>query len=162
MKKIQLSKGKFAIVDDEDFEWLNQWKWHTSGSEVSKFYAARDVYPGRTSDGKRIHKRIYMHKQIMEFPRDEVDHINGDSLDNRKENLRITDHKHNGYNLKLYKNNKSGYKGVQFHKHIKKWMACIRVDRKLKHLGYFTTPEEAAKAYNIASRQYHKDFGRVN
>lgn len=135
MKRIELTRGKYAIVDDEWYKYLNQFKWqYYSGG-----YAARQA-------GGRPPKRktIYMHRQIMDTPFGmDTDHINGDKLDNRITNLRVVDHKTNlnGY-LKLDKRNKSGYRGVSSFKGGK-WRA--RVGRG-GYLGLFDTPELAAKA----------------
>ena len=155
MKTINLSKGKFAIVDDEDFEHLNFYGWHLS-SKPEKPYACRTE---NISKKRGIKKKttIYMHKIIMPSVL-EVDHVNGNSLDNRKSNLRICTHYQNSLNLKKYKNNKTGFRGVYFYKPTKKFGATIRVGTKLKFLGYFKNLYEAAGAYAAAANIYFGDY----
>jgi len=162
MRKIALTQGRFAIIDDEDFNELNRYKWQVT----------RNGYAIRTqnkSKKKGILKKtgIYMHKVIMGNPMGfEVDHINGNPADNRKSNLRIIKHKQNSYNLNIYKNNRMGYKGVHLHKQrintSTPFTATIRVNKKLIHLGCFKSLKDAALAYNNASKQYHGEFGRLN
>lgn len=155
MKEIQLTKGKIAIVDDEDYEWLNEWKWFYD----SYGYARRGQYNKKT---KNI-KSIRMHRTIIDAKDGElVDHINRDRLDNRKSNLRICDWSLNSRNRKISKNNTSGYRGVYFDdssRVIKKWKVIIRLNNKRIYIGRFKTKTEAAKAYNDAAVKY---FGEVD
>ena len=148
MKKLLLTQGKYAIVDDGDFEWLNQWKW----CYLSVGYAVR-------VEKKRM---IYLHRVIMRNPTWKVDHINGNRLDNRRVNLRIVDNFQHARNKSMSKNNSSGYKGVYFHKASGKFQAYIDPDRKRKCLGYFSNPKEAAKVYNEAAVKYFGEFARLN
>jgi hypothetical protein len=90
-----------------------------------------------------------------------IDHINGNTLDNRKANLRICTRAENNCNIKRRKNNTSGYKGVSFDKRKKKWSAYISKNYKHYFLGYFVTPEEAYIAYCKASKKYHGEYGRI-
>ena len=116
MKKIKLSKGKVALVDNEDYIWLNQWKWHF----MAGGYAMRHL---RISEDKNS-KLIYMHRQILNTPKGlESDHINRNKLDNRKENLRVATRSQNNMNRKKRINCTSKYKGVSWHKQRKKWQA---------------------------------------
>lgn len=133
MKKIQLSNGTYAIVDDHWFDYLNQFRWFPIGAG----YASRQVQKNG------VKKTIYMHRQIANTPAGmDTDHINGDKLDNRESNLRVVDHATNlaGYS-KMDIRNTSGYRGVS--KWQNKWRA--RIGRKI-YLGVFNTPEEAARA----------------
>lgn len=96
------------------------------------------------------------------WPKYQVDHKNLNKDDNRWDNLREATNAENGRNRsKLRNNSKSELKGVSWHKHIKKWCASIRVDRKLIHLGYFNTPEEAHASYKVAAIELHGEFYRV-
>lgn len=154
MRKIKLSQGKYAIVDDNDFEWLNQWKWYLGSNKR---------YATRCKSRKLGKKRVYLHRLIMDAKKgEEVDHINGDKIDNRRENLRICTTMQNKHNYKIPITNTSGYKGVGWHKRDKKWTARIRVNYKLIHLGYYVDKIEAALAYNKAAIKYHKEFARLN
>lgn len=150
MKLIPLTQGKFAIVDDEDFDLLNQWKWgYTHG------YARR-------TGSRPEQQHIYMHRIILKVGVGQmVDHKNTDSLDNRKENLRLCTKSSNGMNRGKNKNNTSGYKGVELatdHKRRKPWSARIGFQGKQIKLGSFSTPQEASIAYNVAAMKYHKEY----
>jgi len=138
MKKIKLTKGKFALVDNEDFEYLSQWKWHY----IRNGYAARH---SKVNEKERGY--IYMHRQINNTPSGLVtDHINRNKLDNRKINLRNATNSMNGMNRNLNKNNSSGYLGVFWRKDRKKWIAFIKVNYKRMHLGNFYSKIDAIKA----------------
>lgn len=151
MKIIKLTQGYNTIVDDADFQYLSKWKWF-----YNKGYVRRSDY----STGKLI--KIYMHREIMKPPKGMViDHIDSDKLNNQRSNLRICTHQQNQCNRKKYKNNKSGYKGVSFNKRDCKWVAGIGVGGMKKHLGSFTTAEEASKAYEQASIKLHGVYGKV-
>jgi hypothetical protein len=159
MKKVKLPDGKVVLVDDEDFEWITHWKWHSrvSGKHVC---AVRVVYV----DGRKAGKyTVLMHRVIMGAPENmAVDHINGDPLDNRKSNLRVCTAYENSLNRRVGVNNTSGYKGVHLHTKLKRWTARIGANGKRLHLGLFDTPEEAAKAYNLAAVQHHGKFAKLN
>jgi hypothetical protein len=140
MKTIELSKGKKTIVDDEDFQHLNKFKWYVNQNRKDgDYYAIRDDY----NDGRKI--RIAIHRLIMNAPKGMlVDHINGDTLDNRKSNLRIVTPRQNHQNFHR-KDYSSKYPGVHFHKYSQRWRSTIEVDGDKIHLGYFDTEKEAYK-----------------
>lgn len=150
-KSISLTQGKFALVDDEDYEYLNQWKW---------FY--NDGYAVRNSP--RPHQTtIRMHRVIAKTPDDmETDHINGNKLDNQSKNLRICSHSNNQRNTVKKSNNTSGYKGVSWDKSFKKWASSINIDGRRKKLGRFNDPVEAARAYDKAAFIYYGEFANLN
>ena len=148
-KQIPLTQSKFAIVDDEDFEYLNQWKWyvHKNGNN---FYAVRG-FP----------KRIQMHRVVMNTSDGiEVDHIDGNGLNNTRSNLRNCTHVQNMQNRKKNSDNTSGYKGVDWHN--EKWRAQITINKKIVFLGYFSSIEDAAHAYDTAAKEGHGNFAKTN
>jgi hypothetical protein len=152
MKTITLTKSKVAIVDDEDFEWLSQWKWycHEPG------YAARNV----RSPKRKI---IWMHRLLCNTPEGmETDHINGNKLDNQKINLRSCTTSQNQQNRPCFNNNSSIYKGVSFYKRTSRWNAGIKFSGKKINLGYFDNPAEAALAYDEAAKKYFGEFAKTN
>lgn len=143
MKQIKLTKNKFALVDDEDFEWLNQWKWWTD----HRGYAVRDV------GGRKDKKRILMHRFINVTPKGyHTDHINHNKLDNRRSNIRTTTPSQNILNSVLSKSNTSGYKGVAWYKNG--WVATIKINYQKIHLGRFKKLEDAVKARKEAEALY--------
>lgn len=156
MKRIDISTKKypniFVLVDDANFEFLNQWKWFY----VKNGYATRTIYIGKVN-GKYKYERVYMHQLVNKTPKGfPTDHINRNTLDNRKKNLRTAYGSINQINCKKAKNNTSGYKGILWHKRDKKWMANIRVNCKLIHLGYFTDIEEAVSCRKEAEKAYYQ------
>jgi hypothetical protein len=154
MKKIALNQGKFALIDNEDFERISQYHWCFDGRYVI----------ANPSKPKNIIKRIYLHRLIMNtIDGFETDHINRNKLDNRKINLRVCTHIENSQHKILY--NKYGYKGISFMKEngrTKKWRSRIKVNTKEILLGYFLTAEKAAKAYNNAATKYFGKFAILN
>lgn len=148
MKKISLTKGKFAIVDNEDYERLKQYKWQYNNIG----YASRDI----VIDGKP--KKLLMHRDIMNTPKGmDTDHINGERLDNRKINLRIVTHQKNMWNIKKMPNhNTSGHMGVSWQINRHKWQVGIKVSGKRIHIGNFLYIQDAIKAYQLAKIKYHK------
>lgn len=152
MAEIPLSRGKVAVVDDKYFNWLNTWKWSFS---PSLGYAHR-------SEGRK--KQVMMHREVSGAQEgDTVDHINGNKLDNRQENLRRCTQRENSRNrVGWQKETTSAYKGVSWQPTREKWRATIKVDYKQKFLGYFDNEDEAALAYNEAARKHHGEFAKEN
>jgi len=147
MKQIPLTQGQYAIVDDEDYEWLNQWKWFAEWKNTKSYYARR--YNGLIN-GKE-HK-IYMAREILGLKRGDkrqADHENHITLNNCRSNLRIVTHSQNQWN-------KTNPRGYHWHKRKKKYQAQIRLNGKSIHLGDFQTAEEAHNAYLEAKKIYHK------
>ena len=153
MKRIPLSQGKFAIVDDEDYQEMSKHQWILS----NKGYAIRK----KSWDGQR--KTVGLHRELVQAPDGfEIDHINGDPLDNRKQNLRVCTRQDNCYNSGKRKDNTSGYKGVSWHVREKKWRAQIKQNKKRFYLGYYSVKEEAARAYDEAAQKLHGEYARPN
>ena len=153
MKKIKLTMGKFALVDDDMFEWLDKWRW---SYKKDGGYAVRNGRI-RLKDGKYKTKRIWMHRLINNTPDDMItDHINRITLDNRRCNLRTADKSLNGLNRDKPKSNTSGYKGVHFDKQTNKWRAEIRLNNKNFKLGRFTDIQDAVKARLKAEQKYYE------
>ena len=154
MKYIELTKGYIAVVDDEDYGDLSchLWTAHRTNRRYTSYVSAV-----RGEDNKLL----YMHRVIANAPVDkEVDHINGISLDNRRSNLRICNHKSNAANKRLPRTNKSGYKGV--HRHRNKWMVTIGNNRKTEYLGVYENPVEAAKVWDKRALELHGEYARTN
>jgi hypothetical protein len=156
MKKIKLTKGYCALVDDNDFEWLSQWNWYFEPRECTG-------YAARTEGTKPKQVKIYMHNRIAGTPTGmTTDHIDHNGLNNQRGNLRICTQSENHMNSQRQANNTSGYKGVTWNKNEQKWKARIQKNRKEIHLGYFDTAEKAAYAYNDAARKFFGEFANLN
>lgn len=155
MKEIKLTQGKFAIVDDSDFEYLNQFKWYYSCG-----YAQRSLpRNGKSQDKKLMHREIIEMSKAIEKDI-EIDHINHNKLDNKKENLRVCTHAENLQNKSNYKNNSSGFRGVTKYKN--KWLAKIARNKKTVFIGYFEDVIEAAKAYDTKALEYYGNLANLN
>jgi len=155
-KRIPLTQGKVATVDDADFDWLNRHKWCHRSTPYSS-YAVREI----RQDSKA--KQLGMHRAIMRPPVGmEVDHRNGDGLDNRKSNLRICTHKQNIRNSRKRAKASSRYKGVSWHKHSRAWRAYIKTRGKQFHIGLFDNEQDAAHAYNVAAHKLFGQFAHLN
>ena len=153
IRYIPLTRGKFAIVDAADYERLSKHKWLASGDEQRGFYAARRV-------GNKL---VLMHRVIMNAPEGTVvDHINGNSLNNRRGNLRLCTQKQNSRNARSSRHSTSRFKGVYFHKQTGKWVATIGYNGKTIHLGSFDDEIEAAKAYDRKARELFGEFAYLN
>lgn len=145
-----------VLVDNEDYDEVMKYKWCVDCRSANLIYARRTVY---NENGKRTVQRI--HQLILNVPKGmEVDHIDGNGLNNAKRNLRICSHNQNGKNTTKYKNNISGFKGVSWQKGSNKYSAQIRIDKKKIHLGYFVSAEDASKAYNKKAKELFGEFYR--
>ena len=161
MKKIKTSNSNsiYVSVDDEDFETLNKYIWHTSWDKnVKNYYVKRHFLKKENKKGTTT-----IHRVILNAPKGMcVDHINGNTLDNRRSNLRLVTNKQNSWNFRKFSNNTTGYKGVSFCKEKKKFQSYIRVSGKQIHLGFFDIASEAAFVYNSAANKYFGEFARLN
>lgn len=176
MKEIQLTQGKVAIVDDENFESLNENKWYIK-KDNKNYYALRNIIVRHQNKQKNIQqklKTIMLHREIMEHKlnrklehNEHIDHINRDGLDNRECNLRLcnpSQNKSNSIKQKTYcgKPTTSIYKGVRWFKSHKKWRADIKYQGKTKYLGLFDNEKDAAKAYDQKAKELFGEFVRPN
>ena len=147
------SKRRWLVmVDNEDYEYLNQFNWHTD-----KYGTVSSSFGGK---GK---KRMILARFLLQ-PKDnkEINHIDGNRLNNQKSNLRLATSSQNKINRGPRKDNQSGYKGVSWHNQRKKWTARIMISGKYKHLGLFENLIEAARSYNKAASEYYGQFAWLN
>ena len=149
MKEILLPQNKVAIIDDEDYELVSQYKWYPRKS-------GRNFYAG-TNIPLRLHTLIMGKKQGFE-----IDHINHDGLDNRRCNLRHVTRSQNRHNCRSRLNTSSIYKGVCWHKRDKRWVAAITDNRIRYHLGSYTSEQEAALVYNKEAIKRFGEFAYIN
>lgn len=162
---IALTQGYVAIIDDEDAD-LADLKWQ---AQFNRNYPKSGVYARRAFrqlDGSPA--SVFMHRIVLERILDrqlvkgeEVDHRNGNPLDNRRENLRLATRSENGRNRRLSTASTSGYKGVSLHKRSGKWHAAIKINGRIKNLGYFDTPEQAYAAYCESALELHGEFASL-
>jgi HNH endonuclease len=152
---IELSQGQACLVSVEDFDKVSARRWHARHDNSGKFYACR---AGVREDGRKT--KFDMHRELLSPPAGyQVDHINGNSLDNRRENLRIATASENGRNRGPNKNNTTGIKGVSLIKG--KFVAQLTLHRKNRIIGRFPTLEAAGKAVKSATARLHGEFGYV-
>jgi len=158
-RKIPLTRGKFAIVDPEDYPRIAKHKWHLAKSPTSS-YAVR----WKRLKSKNTRRRIWMHREIIHIPDNLLcDHINRNSLDNRKANLRPATASQNLCNRPKRKSKtRSKYKGLEWDRTQRKWKARIQFNNRKIYLGSFTNEIVAAKAYDNAAKKYHREFANLN
>lgn len=148
MKHIQLTQGKVALVDDEDYEWLSQSKWHYT----------HQGYAARRASGRMV----LMHREIVGTEGSaDTDHINGNKLDNRRCNLRVCTRSQNLINRPSLRGS-SNYKGVSWSVRDRKWLAHSYHSGKSHYIGTFDDEREAAAAYDKAAKRAFGEFARLN
>jgi len=154
-KRIPLTQGQFTIVDDNMYDYLNQWKWHAAKTTCGGYRAVR-------SDNIN-NKCVLMSREIMGFPkRKVVDHIDHNMLNNQGSNIRACSYSQNNQNRLKIKLCSSKYKGVCWHKHSNKWQVKITVNKKRIQIGLYTDAIEGAKAYDKKAKKYFGEFACLN
>jgi len=157
-RRIKLTRGKYAIVDVEDFEKLNQYKWHCTHYGYAQRVEYKKIGKGRKQVG------VYMHKQLCPAPEGMiVDHINRNSLDNRRANLRAATQKQNVWNRRFgRKGGKTSYNGIRWDKNREKWQVRLTINGQRESFGYYADETEAAKAYDRVAREYRGEYACLN
>lgn len=162
VRRIELTQGKFAIVDASDYEWVNQWVWYAFFiPEPGSFYAARNE---RTTpmDGKYQQRRILLHRALLDAPDDKwVDHEDRNPLNNSRKNLRFATPTQNASNRSKAANKSSKYKGASWCPSQSKWKSFITHEGRVIYLGLFEHEADAAEAYRLAALKYHGEFAHV-
>lgn len=159
MAELSIGKGKVTLVDDEDFYWLNQWRWQHIDIKGKSY-----VFRSRRNNHLGLSNRAYLHRIVMRVEDSNiiVDHKFGNTLDNRKANLRMCTKEQNNRNTTSHKGSSSKYLGVSWDINRKKWQAAYMFKGKKVLTKRFNTEIEAAKAYDIAALQYAEDFANLN
>ena len=156
--EIQLSQGLVGLIDEEDAEFVLRWKWYAIRSKHT-FYVIRN-HPASEDRGRQT---VRLHRELLKAPEVmEVDHINGNGLDNRRCNIRLATCAQNSRNRRSLIGSTSHYLGVSWHKTNLRWQAQIQAEGRQIHLGVFVDEVDAAKAYDDAARLYHGEFARLN
>ena len=161
-RKIKLTRGYYAVVDDVDFELVNRFTWWAHVYSRGYTYARHTCNLGKLS-GRQVNGTISMHRLLMRpLIGMEVDHIDHDGLNNRRANLRLCTRSQNAMNRVSRRNSLSKYKGVTRFTPKGKWIAYITVHGQQINLGGFKDEREAAIEYNKAAIQYHKEYAHLN
>ena len=157
MKRIQLTQGQFAIVDDDMYEFLMQWKWYAVPLVYGGFVAIRK----RSKSDPQGSSRVYMHRVVLDTPPGfDTDHRNHETLDNRLQKLRVTTRSQNLHNQRPKKKCTSQYQGVTFHGGS--WESRIKKNRRPIYIGRFTSEIEAAQAYDKKAQEIYGEFACLN
>lgn len=155
-KEIELTNGMKVIVDDEDYDYLSNYNWRCIKN--GKTYYA--IF-GRRINGK--YSNVWMHRMIMDAKdrKDEVNHINHNGLDNRRENLRTTTHNKVIVQSRVSNNKPTKHKGISYYKPTNKWRARITINGKTTYLGYYTNEIEAANAYEKKAIEIYGEYAHI-
>ncbi len=152
--EVMSTKGESIQIDEEDFPKVSARRWYVVQPDGKKSYAM-----SRGRDGKTV----YLHRLVMDVgPGEEIDHKNGDGLDNRKHNLRIATRQQNCANTPPQPSNTSGFKGVYWRKERRSWVALIQVNRRQRYIGSFRSKEDAARAYDRVAHDVFGEFAYLN
>lgn len=160
MRVLENNKNLNVLVDDEDYQLFSKFKWTIIYKREIPY-----VIRGQWISETKSTKIIYLHRLLVNAKNNDiVDHINGNTLDNTRANLRICSSVDNSRNQKLNKKNKTGYKGVFYNKRLKSkpYSVHIGFNNKTIFCGYYSTKEEAASAYNDVAIKFFGEFARLN
>lgn len=157
MKLIQLRRGEFAKIDDEDFDLVSKYKWYANKN-------GRTKYAKSTTRNNNVQTIVLMHRLVFqgEIKGKQIDHIDGDGLNNQKSNLRICSYSENQMNRKPRTDTLSKFKGVTFRPRERKWYASIKINGKSKTLGRFEVEIDAAITYDNAAKELFGEYARLN
>lgn len=164
VKEVKLTQNCVALVDDEDYDWLMKYKWHVAKYRGFCYAAYTLNRPSKNTKSGQTSKKIFMHRLILNAKDGDIcDHIDGNTLNDQKYNLRIVTHTQNVTNSKKSSRRcSSRFKGVCWAKKSHKWWVVIEVNGKTVDLGYFIDEVEAAKNYDAAARKYFGEYARLN
>lgn len=159
-RTIELTRGYVTVVDDEDYEYLNQFCWNAQGRNQGRY-----IYAASRFKTSPVDKFVMMHRLIMGVVECgqalHIDHRNHDTLDNRRENLRVATSSQNQGNGR-YSYGRSQYRGVYWDGVRRRWRAQISIANRMRRLGSFESESDAAAAYNEAAVEHFGEFARLN
>jgi hypothetical protein len=170
--KLHIKDNYYTYLDDEDYQRIvdllkhdkadpAKWQLAYNTTDAKRLYYASKTIGGRKGKKWKLH-RLIMHLRGVDIDGKEIDHINGDTLDNRSCNIRLANSSQNKVNRGVRSDSISGYKCVEFQKQNKNWCAYIVYEGKKRHLGVFNTAEEAALAYNVAAIEKWGPYAKLN
>ena len=152
--RLTLTRGQEALIDEADYAVVSQYRWQAVWHRNTQQYQVQGYVNGR---------KIKLSRFLMNAPAHlDVDHINGNSLDNQRHNLRLCTNQQNHWNMRKHRNATSQYKGVCWVTRTRKWLAQIEVNGRNMRLGSFTDEREAARAYDVAATKFFGEFARLN
>jgi hypothetical protein len=153
MRTVPLTRGYKAVVDNEDYDVVSPYRWYPVLDDNGRVYAVTRVNGTVT----------LMHRLILNAPKGtDVDHVDRDGLNNRRYNIRLATKEQNAHNTAPRLGGSSPFKGVSLSANGNRWRACIWLNGRQTHLGYFDSEEKAAEAYNVAAKENFGEFARLN
>ena len=163
VRTIPLTQGKVALVDECDYEYLMQWKWQFAQAKHQR--SGYVVHSQKVGLGRWC--KLQMHRVVaarigLVIGNQQIDHVDGDGLNNCRNNLRVASQSQNRANLRQYQNNTSGFKGVVWDRCRRKWVAKLQVAGRDYNCGGFENPRDAARAYNEAALKHFGEFAKLN